>query len=197
MLQIISLFNYLFMAKQAGDYFIEGTFDDLTFYKMCGDYYVRMKSSLTGKRFWKEKAFEGSRKSCSRFGDGNTLASSVFQLVREERRTNRLFPFLRTRAIALLKEEKSAEEVVCLLLDYLVDFGFTEIEGKQKRDGFVKRQGNIKKRYPVSSICFLALPTAPLFCFGRRTLFAPKTNAARAGPGRAYTAARQFLAVCE
>jgi hypothetical protein len=185
------------MAKQAGDYFIEGTFDDLTFYKMCGRYYVRMKTSLTGKRFWKDKAFEGSRKSCSRFGDGNTLASSVFQLVREERRTNRLFPFLRTRAIALLKEEKSAEEVVCLLLDYLVDFGFTEIEGKQKRDGFVKRQGNIKKRYPVSSICFLALPTAPLFCFGRRTLFAPKTNAARAGPGRAYTAARQFLAVCE
>ena len=135
MLQIISLFNYLFMAKQAGDYFIEGTFDDLTFYKMCGRYYVRMKTSLTGKRFWKDKAFEGSRKSCSRFGEGNTLASTVFQLVREENRTNRLFPFLRTRSIALLKEGKAAEEVVCLLLDYLVDFGFIEIEGKQKGDG--------------------------------------------------------------
>src|SRR5574338_363556 len=103
------------MAKQAGDIFIEGTIDDLTFYKMCGKYYVRMKTSLTGKRFWKDKAFEGSRKSCSRFGEGNKLASVVFKMVREEKRMNRLFPFLRTRAIALLKEGKPAEEVIRLL----------------------------------------------------------------------------------
>jgi hypothetical protein len=191
MLQIISLFNYLFMAKQAGDYFIEGTFDDLTFYKMCGRYYVRMKTSLTGKRFWKDKAFEGSRKSCSRFGEGNTLASTVFQLVREENRTNRLFPFLRTRSIALLKEGKAAEEVVCLLLDYLVDFGFIGIEGKQKRDCLVTWEGLLKKAYPVSSIYFLALPRAPLFCFGRRTLFAAKTNAARAGPSLIISASKE------
>jgi hypothetical protein len=114
------------MAKQAGDIFIEGTIDDLTFYKMCGKYYVRMKTSLTGKRFWKDKAFEGSRKSCSRFGEGNKLASAVFRLVEKEKSTNGLFPFLRTRAIALLKEEKPSEVVVCLLLDYLVDFGFIE-----------------------------------------------------------------------
>jgi hypothetical protein len=146
------------MAKQAGYVFIEGTIDDVTFYKMCGVYYVRMKSSLTGKRFWKDKRFEGSRKSCCRFGEGNKLASTVFKIVVEERRTNRLFPFLRTRAIALLKEEKSAEEVVCLLLDYLVDFGFIEIEGKQKGNGFVKRQGQAKKVYLVSSLTVWALP---------------------------------------
>lgn len=114
------------MAKQAGNIFIEGTIYDLTFYKMCDNYYVRMKTSLTGKRFWKDKAFEGSRKSCSRFGEGNKLASAVFKLVEKEKRTNRLFPFLRTKAIALLKEEKPAEEVLCLLLDYLVDFGLIE-----------------------------------------------------------------------
>jgi hypothetical protein len=120
------------MAKQAGDFFIEGTIDDLTFYKMCGAHYVRMKTSLTGKRFWRDKAFEGSRKSCSRFGEGNKLASTVFKLVREGRRTNRLFPFLRTKAIALLKEGKDREEVIWLLVDYLVDFGFIEMEERQK-----------------------------------------------------------------
>jgi hypothetical protein len=44
------------MAKQAGDIFITGTIDDLCFYKMDGAYYVRLKSSLTGKKFWKNKA---------------------------------------------------------------------------------------------------------------------------------------------
>lgn len=122
------------MARQAGEFFIEGTIDDLTFYKMGGEYYVRMKSSLTGKRFWKAKCFEGSRKSCSRFGEGNRLASSVFKLVAKEKRTNLLFPFLRRKAIALLKEEKGAEEVVHLLLDYLVDFGFIAVEAFENAD---------------------------------------------------------------
>ena len=170
------------MAKQAGDIFIEGTIDDLTFYKMCGKYYVRMKTSLTGKRFWTDKAFEGSRKSCSRFGEGNKLASAVFRLVEKEKSTNGLFPFLRTRAIALLKEEKPSEVVVCLLLDYLVDFGFIEVEEKRVADGFTKRKGPVKVENVFSSLYFLALPqkviknarpaltallpTSQLFCFG-------------------------------
>ena len=122
------------MAKQAGDIFIKGTIDDLCFYKMDGKYYVRMKSSLSGKRFWKDKAFEGSRKSCSRFGEGNQLASIVFQFVNKERRANRLFPFLRTKAIGLLKEERGAEEVISVLLEYLVDFGFIKSENFKDAD---------------------------------------------------------------
>lgn len=140
LLQFISLFNPLFMAKQAGAIFIEGTIDDLTFYKMCGKYYVRMKTSLTGKRFWKDKTFEGSRKSCSRFSEGNKLASIVFRLVREEKRTNRLFPFLRTKAIALLKEGREKEEVIQLLLDFLVDFGCIEIKNKPAKNSFTNRE---------------------------------------------------------
>jgi hypothetical protein len=39
------------MAKQiAGLCFLEGTFDDITFYKMDGQYYARAKSSLSSKR---------------------------------------------------------------------------------------------------------------------------------------------------
>jgi hypothetical protein len=114
------------MARQAGDIMMTGTIDGLCFYKMCGRYYVRMKSSLSGKRFWRDQVFEGSRKSCSRFGRANQIASAVFKLVEKNRITNRLFPFLRTRAIALIKEGRGEEEVVEQLMDYLVDFGFIE-----------------------------------------------------------------------
>jgi hypothetical protein len=37
------------MAKQVDDIKITGTYDDVTNYKMDGQYYARMKSSLTGK----------------------------------------------------------------------------------------------------------------------------------------------------
>jgi hypothetical protein len=165
------------MAKQAGDIFIEGTIDDLTFYKMCGKYYVRMKTSLTGKRFWKDKAFEGSRKSCSRFGDGNQLASVVFKTVEKEKRTNRLFPFLRTRAIALLKEGRPAEKVVCLLLDYLVDFGFIEVERKQVSDGVAKRPEVLKKIGFLSSTFVLTQKWSKK---SRTALTAPRARPASA-----------------
>jgi hypothetical protein len=140
------------MAKQAGDLFIEGTLDDLTFYKMNGTYYVRMKTSLTAKRFWKDKAFEGSRRSCNRFAKGNQLASAVFRLVLKEKRIPSLFPFLRTRAIALLKEGKPAEEVTGLLLDYLVDFGFIEAERTREQSSHapVASKGRGEKNSSIS-----------------------------------------------
>ena len=132
------------MARQAGDIFIEGTIDDLTFYKMEGKYYVRTKSSLTAKRFWKAKCFERSRKSCSRFGEGNKLASKVYGMIEEEKKVNKLFAFLRAKAISLLKEERSSGEVVQLLLDYLIDFGFIAVEPFRKED--VQTRERVEKR---------------------------------------------------
>jgi hypothetical protein len=117
---------YLWMAKQAGEYRVRGSIDGLCFYKMDGEYYVRRKSSLTGKRFWKDKAFEGSRKSCNRFAEGNKIASAVYQLIEEEKRIYPLFCFLKRRAILLLKEGRRGEEVVEILMDYLEGFGLLE-----------------------------------------------------------------------
>jgi hypothetical protein len=115
-----------FMAKQTGDLFIEGTIEDLSFYKMEGAYYVRMKSSLTGKRFWRDKAFEGSRKSSSRFGEGNRIASRVYRMIKEEKRVYKLYCFLKKKAIQLLKEGRSFNEAETVLIDYLRDFGAIE-----------------------------------------------------------------------
>ena len=121
------------MAKQAGDIFIVGTLDDLTFYKMEGHYFVRMKSSLTGKRFWNDKAFERSRESCKRFAEGNKLASKLYRMVEEEKRVYKLFCFLKKRAILLLKDGKSLMEVGEVLMDYLKAFGMVgKTESKEE-----------------------------------------------------------------
>jgi len=116
------------MAKQAGDFFIEGSIDDLTYYKMNGTYYVRQKSSLTKKKFWKSKAFERSRESCKRFSEGNKLASRIYRMIEKEKRVYSLYCFLKKRAISLLKEGKSQKEAEEVLMDYLRDFGFIEKE---------------------------------------------------------------------
>jgi len=120
------------MAKQAGDFFIEGTIDDLTYYRMNGRFYVRGKSSLTKKKFWRSKAFERSRESCKRFSEGNKLASRIYRMIEKEKRVYSLYCFLKKRAISLLKEGKSLKEAEEVLIDYLRDFRFVENSGETK-----------------------------------------------------------------
>jgi hypothetical protein len=134
---------FALMAKQAGDIFITGTIDDLCFYKMDVVYYVRLKSSLTGKKFWKNKAFEGSRKSCNRFAEGNKLASKVYQMIEEEKRVYKLYCFLKRRAILLLKEGKTIDEAQEVLVDCLVEFGYLK---KQRNKIIIK--GKNAHAYP-------------------------------------------------
>ena len=112
------------MAKQIGAIKITGTIDDMTYYKMMGEYYARRKSSLTRKRFFKDKCFEGSRRSSERFGLGYQLASLVYNRIEKEKRVNKLYVFMAKWAIAMLKRGMSKERVVEELSDYLVEFGF-------------------------------------------------------------------------
>lgn len=113
------------MARQLTG-FITGTYDDLTFYKMEEQFYVRMKSSLTGKRFWQERCFEGSRQSADRFGKGNNLASKVYQSIDAEKRVYNLFCFFKRRAIAMLKAGRSLEATEGILREYAIEFGFLD-----------------------------------------------------------------------
>ena len=100
---------YCCMAKQVGDHKITGTYDNLCFYKMEGEHYIRKKSCLTGKAFWRRKCFEGSRQSCDRFGKGNHYASIVYK---EFRKQKGMWTALKSKAIALFKAEKNPEEVI-------------------------------------------------------------------------------------
>lgn len=92
--------------------FLVGTYDDITFYKMEGAYYARMKSSLTGKKFRTHSAFAGSRRSCNRFGRGNKLASMVYKEIPEEERKYEVFCRMKSAAIAMLKAGKEESDVI-------------------------------------------------------------------------------------
>ncbi len=92
------------MAKQVGNIKIIGTIDNLTFYEMDGEFYVRMKSSLTGKQFKTKKCFERSRRSAARFGTGNKIAGEVYRSLPDKKRVYALFCSLKSIAIALLKQ---------------------------------------------------------------------------------------------
>lgn len=139
------MFLFCSMAKQSGEYRFIGSVDGLCFYKVQDDYFVRLKSSLSGKRFWKDAAFEGSRRSCKRFGEGNRLASKVYQMIEDDKRVYRLYCFLKRRAILLLKEGVSVDEAEKVLKDYLAAFGHIEIEAGGKEENTIRRAVPCKK----------------------------------------------------
>ncbi|MBB1285078.1 hypothetical protein HRH25_11900 [Flavisolibacter sp. BT320] len=146
------------MAKQTGPVKLTGTIDDLCFYEMEGGYFVRRKSSLSGKRFQKDSAFSGSRRSCSRFGAGNRLASVLYRSISKEKRVYSLFCFLKGKSILLLKEGKSLREAEVILRDYLVDFGLIE---REKMKVSAKTKTGSSKPYTRSHAgCLFAPATA-------------------------------------
>lgn len=103
------------MAKQISDTIISANIDNLVFYKMEGKGYVRRASSLTGKRFKTDKRFANSRKSADRFGKANAIASELYCKLSLPERKYAVFCALKIKAIALLKQGKSTEEVKLLL----------------------------------------------------------------------------------
>ena len=104
------------MAKQIGDIILEGTIDDITFYKMEGKGYARMKTSLTGKRVKKDPRFKRTMQSAYRLGRGSQLASKVYRSLPRAEQVYALYKELKSMAIRTLKEGKSEAEARELLL---------------------------------------------------------------------------------
>jgi hypothetical protein len=118
------------MAKLIGSPPFVGTQDGLTIYRLEGEqYYVRMQSSITGKRIKKDKAFAGFRDSSSRLRIASRIASAVYrQFVVKE------YPLYREmtgKAILWLKEGCSIPVVEARLLQaYLSKCAVNEAEGR-------------------------------------------------------------------
>src|SRR5688500_2015159 len=107
------------MAKQVGDIIIEGTIDDITFYKMEGKGYARMKTSLTGKRVKKDPKFKRTMQSAHRLGRGSQLAAKVYRSLPREEQKYALYMELKTMAVLALKEGKSEAVVMEFLQQHL------------------------------------------------------------------------------
>ena len=109
------------MAKQTGYIKATGTVDGDTnfYYDELWGYLVRMLPGVDSKRFWKDPAFEGSRRSAERFGTGNIMSSIIYRFVPVKRRYPRLFTQVRRIAIAFLKQGSEKREVFSALFTFL------------------------------------------------------------------------------
>ena len=103
------------MAKQAGPFFITGTIDQICFYRMDGSYYARAKSSLDGKRVKKDPAFRETMRYAELMGKASSIASIAYRDLPDKQKVKGLFRKLVAQAIRLLKENKTAKEIVELL----------------------------------------------------------------------------------
>lgn len=107
------------MAKQSSTYHITGTIDNLCFYKMEGKYYVRRKSSLTGKRVKKDAAFEQTMYYANLLGKASTIASCFYKTIPTVDRVKGLYRRLTGMVIQLLKAGKDEEAILTCLHAYL------------------------------------------------------------------------------
>ncbi len=121
------------MAKQDGHIRVTGTYEDYTFYQMHGRFYLRQKSNLTKKKFWKSPKFEGSRRSCLRFKEGNILAGKVYRRLPLEKRKYEIFCRLKSMAILFFKQGLKEELVREILEDYTKRFHVLPHPRKEKR----------------------------------------------------------------
>jgi hypothetical protein len=135
------------MARLTGDIMFTGTIEGLCFYKMYGSCFVRTKSSLTGKRFWKDKAFEGSRKSCNQLARASALASLFYKAYPEAKRRKGLFNEMTGRVKLWLKEEKTEEETMLLLRETY------PVPGAEKKQVKKTKRFSTRKKERLFIVC--------------------------------------------
>ncbi len=97
------------MAKQTGPNFFTGRQGDLLGYRMAGEHYVRIISSLTSKRVKKDPAFRLTMQNAGLLGKASKIASATYrQLPAKE---HQFYRNLTGKAMQLLKQGRTAEEV--------------------------------------------------------------------------------------
>ena len=140
------------MARQTGPIKFIGTYNGVLYYRMQGDYFVRKASSLTARRFYKDKAFENSRKSSYNFGLASSIARQLYQMMDERKRKVAQYRMLVKAAITLFKQGAEQDMVRAVLMECA---GLKPKAKKEKQDNpSVKTEFplNEKKTYPQSHI---------------------------------------------
>ena len=107
------------MARQIGHIFITGTIHDVTYYKMDGVYYARMKSSLSRKKVLESSSFALTRMHANQLADASRIASQLYRNIPKEERNMQLFRAIVGKAKVLLAEGKQRELVFEILMNDL------------------------------------------------------------------------------
>jgi len=103
------------MARQAGIIKIKGNIGGICFYQSDGNHYARAKSSLSGKRVKTSPAFRNTMKYASLLAKASVIGSAVYRLLPKEKRNRKLYQRLTGKAMLMLKEGMTAQEVLVLL----------------------------------------------------------------------------------
>src|ERR1019366_10321859 len=99
------------MAKQAGNIKLTGCIHNLQFYKMDGKYYVRKKSSLTGRRVKTDKAFTLTMAYADLLKMASPIASKVYLQMPKNERDNKYRQKLVGLAMQMIKQGMPVEEI--------------------------------------------------------------------------------------
>lgn len=92
-----------------------GTRDNLTIYFMKGEYIVRTKSSLTGKRVKRDPAFARTMENAGRLKKASGIASLIYRQMPADSRVYKQYRELVGKAMGLLKDGFDADDVLIAL----------------------------------------------------------------------------------
>ncbi len=99
------------MARQKGIVKIEGTMDDITFFKTQDGFMVKQKSEVSKERIMTDEAFERTRENMSEFaraGKGAKLLRSSVEDILVDCKDNRVTSRLCQRMMQVIKSDPSS-----------------------------------------------------------------------------------------
>ncbi len=135
------------MAKSKGIIKIEGTVEDLTFYKQGGEYYVRKKGGIDKNRIAKDSNFARTRENNTEFGgsghSGKVLRTALGTMVFKAKDSK-----LSSRMLKVMSEVKRYD-TTSVRGQRNVANGITTTEGKQALRGF-----DFNARAELSSVLY-------------------------------------------
>jgi hypothetical protein len=135
------------MARQVGPIKITGTIDGITFYRMDGVYYARMKSSLAAKKVKTHPHFALTRMYAKWLGEASKLASEVYRALPGEERKYEVFCELKKLAHKRVKEGQEREVILEELGKYVMNR--KERKGSQ-RSAKESRKPEVVSRKPAA-----------------------------------------------
>ncbi|WP_315817196.1 hypothetical protein [Paraflavitalea speifideaquila] len=104
------------MARLTSPPSFTGTVGAITVYRMFGQYYMRSRSTLTGKRVKKDPAFRKTMQYAAWLAHAARIASSVYGALPVNRKKHRLYRKLTGEAMTWLKYQWKEEDIIAYLV---------------------------------------------------------------------------------
>jgi hypothetical protein len=111
------------MAKQAGAHPFTGKMGETIGYKANGEYLCREDGSLKGKQVRNNPRFQRTMEFAAMFAQASKAVVLIYRALPKEQRKHGVYGKLTGKAMSLLKNGKTVEEVKELLIKQYVDGG--------------------------------------------------------------------------